>query len=331
MVQTLTQPSTDHPTPGLPGPANPRSTAILAPGSFHPAQSLLSSPFPIPTLETSDSAIPAPNLAPPGVRITGVTSSPDSPHPRHYSLLFTSGASSGQLQHPGPRSGSLRGPEVPVLFSSPAQPSRSTGGEGSCCGLGGPQGPGGAGAGLREKGSGGGQEAGLRDGAGACRGWFSGKTSGKVHGSRQTQEGRTGGLGESPREGEAEGHLAGAGKCQSDPGRGRAPKWPSLRPGVGPGQGRRRAVNVLSGQGALPEAVGGWGVLPGVKGGGRGLVRRRRLWLRKQRAGETTGAGREEREAQGGPEERLEVEPQEIRGAPEGRGGERMWRGRWRD
>ena len=72
-------------------------------------------------------------------------------------------------------------------------------------------------------------------------------------------------------------------------------------------------------------------VLPGVKGGGKGLVRRRRHWPRKQRTGETTGAGREEREAQGGPEERLEVEPQEIRRAPGGRGGERMWRGRWRD
>ena len=137
---------------------------------------------------------------------------------------------------------------------SPAQPSRSTGGEGSYCGLGGPQGPGGARAGLQEKGSGGGQEAGLRDGAGACRGWFSGETAGKVHGSWQTRKGRT----ESPREGEAEGHLAGAGKCQSDPGRGRAPKWPSLRPGVGPGQGRRRAVNVLRGQGALPEAGEWW-------------------------------------------------------------------------
>lgn len=85
-------------------------------------------------------------------------------------------------------------------------------------------------------------------------------------------------------------------------------------------------MNVLRGQGALPEQR----VLPGVRvEGGRGLVRRH--WLRKQRAGETTGAGREEREAQGGQEERLEVEPQEIRGAPGGRGGERMWRGRWRD
>lgn len=34
---------------------------------------------------------------------------------------------------------------------------------------------------------------------------------GKVYGSRQTQEGRTRGLGESPREGEAEGRRAGLG------------------------------------------------------------------------------------------------------------------------
>lgn len=63
-------------------------------------------------------------------------------------------------------------------------------------------------------------------------------------------------------------------------------------------------MNVLRGQGALPEQR----VLPGVRvEGGRGLVRRH--WLRKQRAGETTGAGREERgsgrprgEARGGAE-----------------------------
>ena len=70
-----------------------------------------------------------------------------------------------------------------MLFSGPAQPVLRRGG---------PQGPGGAGAVLCEKGGGGGREAGLRDGAGACQGWFSGETSGKVQGSRQAREGRTG-------------------------------------------------------------------------------------------------------------------------------------------
>lgn len=83
--------------------------------------------------------------------------------------------------------------------------------------------------------------------------------------------------------------------------------------------------------GECAERAGGLARAEGVarSQGGRGLVRRRH-WPRKQRAGETTGAGQEGREAQGGQEERLEVEPQEIRGAPGGRDGERMWRGRWR-
>lgn len=82
-----------------------------------------------------------------------------------------------------------------MLFSSPAQP---------VLGRGGPQGPGGAGAGLREKGGGGGREAGLRDGAGACQGWFSGET-GKGAGEPAGPGGEDRGLRESPREGEAEG------------------------------------------------------------------------------------------------------------------------------
>lgn len=71
-------------------------------------------------------------------------------------------------------------------------------------------------------------------------------------------------------------------------------------------------MNVLRGQGGLARGGG----VARSQGWGQG---RRRHWPRKQRARETTGAGRVEREAQGGPEERLEVEPQEIRG-PRGEG-----------
>ena len=85
-------------------------------------------------------------------------------------------------------------------------------------------------------------------------------------------------------------------------------------------------MNVLRGQGALPERR----VLPGVRvEGGRGLMKRRH-WPRKQRAGETTGAGREER-GSGRPREEARGGAAGDKGSPGGRDGERMWRGRWRD
>lgn len=160
-----------------------------------------SSPIPTPTLSSSAQPLPpswfppsAPSTPPPhsslspGIWITGGSSfhchkypaslSPRVPtletgEPGTCSLLFTSGSGSRQLRRPGPLvRASLLPPALVLLWlcrCSAAQPRPSKGaGRGAEQRLGGPQGPGGARAGLSRRGREGGLEADLRDGALAC-------------------------------------------------------------------------------------------------------------------------------------------------------------------